>query len=198
MINLKTPLSKEIIKKLNVGDIVYLNGIIYTGRDEAHLTILEEGEKPESKIIVEKLKHSAIYHAGPIMKKENNKWECVAIGPTTSARMNNMEEEFIKITEISAIVGKGGMKDELLDIFNTHGVVYLGAPGGCAALLANSIVEVKGVYYEELGMPEAFWELDVKDFGPLVVSMDANGNSIYKKVNYTVNKNLEKIISEMG
>jgi fumarate hydratase subunit beta len=121
------------------------------------------------------------------MKKENNKWKCVAIGPTTSARMNEVEEEFIKITGISAIVGKGGMKKELLNVFKEYGVVYLAAPGGCAALLANSIVEVKDVhYYDELGMPEAIWELEVKDFGPLIVAMDANGNSIYEEVNNNI------------
>ncbi|AEH06506.1 FumA C-terminus/TtdB family hydratase beta subunit [Methanothermococcus okinawensis] len=207
---LETPISKDIVKKLKVGDIVYLNGTIYTGRDEAHITIIEEYIKKNKKNknnnisgktindIVKKLKNGVIYHAGPIMKKENNKWKCVAIGPTTSARMNDIEAEFIKITNISAIVGKGGMKTELLKTFEKYGVVYLAAPGGCAALLASSIVDVKDVYYPELGMPEAIWELEVKDFGPLMVAMDSNGNSIYKKVNNEVLKNLNTLKSKIS
>ncbi|WP_421078187.1 FumA C-terminus/TtdB family hydratase beta subunit [Methanothermococcus sp. Ax23] len=199
---LETPISKNTIKKLKVGDIVYLNGTVYTGRDEAHITIIEENmqnaeENNDDDNIVKKLKNGVIYHAGPIMKKENNKWKCVAIGPTTSARMNEVEAEFIKITGISAIVGKGGMKTELLDIFKEHGVVYLAAPGGCAALLANSIVEVKNVHHPELGMPEAIWELEVKDFGPLMVAMDANGKSIYEEVNKIVLENLNVLKSKI-
>lgn len=196
ILKLETPIPKKDIKELKVGDIVYLNGTIYTGRDEAHLTIIEEYEKNKKNCkddeynVIKKLNNGVIYHAGPIMIKENNKWKCVAIGPTTSARMNEVEEEFIKITGISAIVGKGGMKKELLNVFKEYGVVYLAAPGGCAALLANSIVEVKNVYHYELGMPEAIWELKVNDFGPLIVAMDANGNSIYEEVNTNVLKNL--------
>jgi fumarate hydratase subunit beta len=187
-LKLTTPIPKETIKKLKVGDIVYLNGTIYTGRDEAHLEVIEEKKPPKD------LKESVIYHAGPIMRKEGDKWKCVAIGPTTSARMNETEEDFIKITNISAIVGKGGMKKELLDVFKEYGVVYLAAPGGCAALLANSIVDVKDVHHFELGMPEAIWELEVKDFGPLIVAMDTHGNSIYDEVNKHVFEKLDSLI----
>lgn len=185
---LTTPIPKETIKKLKVGDIVYLNGTIYTSRDEAHLEVIEEKKPPKD------LKESVIYHAGPIMRKEGDKWKCVAIGPTTSARMNETEEDFIKITNISAIVGKGGMKKELLDVFKEYSVVYLAAPGGCAALLANSIVDVKDVHHFELGMPEAIWELEVKDFGPLIVAMDTHGNSIYDEVNKHVLEKLNNLI----
>ncbi|WP_292460549.1 FumA C-terminus/TtdB family hydratase beta subunit [Methanothermococcus sp.] len=203
---LETPISKDTVKNLKVGDIVYLNGIIYTGRDEAHIIILKENMKnigednsnSGNDNIVKKLKNGVIYHAGPIMKKENNKWKCIAIGPTTSARMNEVEVEFIKITGISAIIGKGGMKTELLNVFKKYGVVYLAAPGGCAALLANSVIDVKGVYHPELGMPEAIWELEVKDFGPLMVAMDSNGNSIYEEVNKRVLENLKMLKAKIN
>ena len=68
---------------------------------------------------------------------------------------------------------------------------------GCAALLADSVNEVKNVYHLELGMPEAFWELSVENFGPLIVAMDAQGNSLYSKVNENVDKNLENIIKKL-
>ncbi|AEF96762.1 FumA C-terminus/TtdB family hydratase beta subunit [Methanotorris igneus] len=189
---LKTPISKETISKLKVGDVVYLNGVIYTARDEAHLEIIKYHKK--GKELPFNLENGVIYHAGPIMKKENDKWVCVAIGPTTSARMNNTEEEVIKVTNLSAIVGKGGMKKELLKTFKEHKVVYLAAPGGCAALLANCIKEVKNVYFLELGMPEAVWELEVENFGPLIVAMDAHGNSIYEEVNEKVFENLKMMV----
>lgn len=109
--------------------------------------------------------------------------------------MNDVEEEFIKLTNISAIVGKGGMKKELLKTFEDYGVVYLAAPGGCAALLANSVKRVDNVYFlDELGMPEAVWELEVNNFGPLIVAMDSHGNSIYEEVNKKVYEKLNELI----
>ncbi|ABR54767.1 hydro-lyase, Fe-S type, tartrate/fumarate subfamily, beta subunit [Methanococcus vannielii SB] len=185
--NLNVPISKEDVKKLKVGDIVYLTGNLCTGRDEAHLITIEEKKAPIN------LENGVIYHAGPIMKQENGIWKCVAIGPTTSARMNNIEEDFIKITNISAIVGKGGMNKELLRTFKELGVVYLAAPGGCAALLANCIKEVKNVYHLDLGMPEAFWELKVENFGPLIVAMDSHENSLYFEVEKKVQENLDSL-----
>ena len=186
-------LTKKDVEKLRVGDIIYLNGKIYTARDEAHLKIIETLKS--SKKLPFDLNEAIIYHAGPIMKKVNDCWTCVSIGPTTSARMNDVEEEFIKLTNISAIVGKGGMKKELLKTFEEYKVVYLAAPGGCAALLANSVKKVNNVYFlEELGMPEAVWELEVGSFGPLIVAMDSHGNSIYEEVNKKVHEKLNELI----
>jgi fumarate hydratase subunit beta len=186
-------LTKKDVEKLRVGDIVYLNGKIYTARDEAHLKIVETLKSNEK--LPFDLNEAIIYHAGPIMKKVDDSWTCVSIGPTTSARMNDVEEEFIKLTNISAIVGKGGMKKELLKTFKDYKVVYLAAPGGCAALLANSIKRVNNVYFlDELGMPEAVWELEVSNFGPLIVAMDSHGNSIYEEVNKKVHEKLNELI----
>jgi len=193
-VELKTPISKDTVYKLKVGDVVYLSGRIYTGRDEAHLTVVKESEREDVKEVVSKLKDGVIYHAGPIMKRVGDRWRCISIGPTTSARMNDIEEDFIKVTGISAIVGKGGMKGDLLDVFRKYGVVYLAAPGGCAALLADAVVEVKGVYLPELGMPEAVWELEVENFGPLIVAMDTHGRSIYEEVNRRVMEKLKELI----
>jgi fumarate hydratase subunit beta len=186
-------LTKKDVESLKVGDIVYLNGKIYTARDEAHLKIIEMIKSNEK--LPFDLNEAIIYHAGPIMKKVDDSWTCVSIGPTTSARMNDVEEEFIKLTNISAIVGKGGMKKELLKTFKDYKVVYLAAPGGCAALLANSIKRVNNVYFlDELGMPEAVWELEVSNFGPLIVAMDSHGNSIYEEVNKKVHEKLNELI----
>ncbi|XRP96501.1 FumA C-terminus/TtdB family hydratase beta subunit [Methanocaldococcus sp. 16A] len=186
-------LTKKDVRKLKVGDIVYLNGKIYTARDEAHLKIIEMIKNNEN--LPFDLNEAIIYHAGPIMKKVNEEWVCVSIGPTTSARMNDVEEEFIKLTNISAIVGKGGMKKELLKTFEDFGTVYLAAPGGCAALLANSVKKVNNVYFlEELGMPEAVWELEVNNFGPLIVAMDSHGNSIYENVEKKVYEKLKELL----
>jgi fumarate hydratase subunit beta len=177
-VKLKTPLSKEDTKKLNVGDIVYISGTIYTARDRAHQKILEEGSPVN-------LEGAVIFHAGPIIKtiisNEDVNYKMIAVGPTTSMRMNPYQPDVLKLG-VSAIIGKGGMDNETADALRENDAVYLAAVGGCAALYVKSIIEVKGVNWIDLGVPEAIWELEVKDFGPLIVAMDSNGNNLYEEV----------------
>jgi len=175
-IKLKTPLSKKDVKKLNAGDIVYISGTIYTARDRAHQRILEEGSPVD-------LYGSVLFHAGPIIKcdEDKNKYEMVAVGPTTSTRMNPYAPDVLKLG-ISAIIGKGGMDEKTEAALVENEAVYLAAVGGCAALYVKSILDVKSVNWIDLGVPEAIWELEVKDFGPLVVAMDSEGNNLYKEV----------------
>jgi fumarate hydratase subunit beta len=177
-IKLKTPLSKEDIKKLKVRDIIYISGTIYTARDRAHQRILEEGSPVN-------LKGAVIFHAGPIIKtlasNEGVNHKMIAVGPTTSTRMNPYQPDVLKLG-VRAIIGKGGMDKETADALKENDAVYLAAVGGCAALYVKSIVEVKGVNWIDLGIPEAIWELEVNNFGPLIVAMDSNGNNLYEEV----------------
>lgn len=193
---LNTPLSEDDVRKLNMGDIVYLTGIIYTARDEAHIHILEDLRRGlELKI---PLKGAVIYHCGPILKLEGGSWRVLAAGPTTSSRMNPLEPEFIEKTGIRGIIGKGGMSKSVAEALAKHGAVYLSFTGGAAVLAANGIKAVKGVYYEELGMAEAVWVLEVKDFGPLIVGIDAKGNSIFEKTGSEVQQNIPKVRQKLN
>ncbi len=177
-VKLKTPLSRGETKQLKVGDIVYISGTIYTARDRAHQRILKEGSPVN-------LEGAVIFHAGPIIKTiETNgdtDHKIVAVGPTTSTRMNPYQPDVLKLG-ISAIIGKGGMDNKTADALVENDAVYLAAVGGCAALYVKSINKVKGVNWLDLGIPEAMWELEVKDFGPLIVAMDSNGNNLYEEV----------------
>ena len=176
---LATPLSKEDILQLNAGDIVYLSGTVLTARDEAHLRILEFDK--ENKSLPFDLNNAVIYHCGPVMAKtKDSNWNVVAAGPTTSDRMTKMTPKVLESHEIRALVGKGGMEN-LSDIF-AQKCVYLSYTGGCAAMAADMIERVNGVSWEDLGMPEAVWNLTVKEFGPLIVGMDAHGNDIFRDV----------------
>ena len=177
--HLSTPLSKEDILQLNAGDIVFLSGTVLTARDEAHLRILEFDE--ENKSLPFDLDSGVIYHCGPVMEKTiDGGWAVVAAGPTTSDRMTKMTPDVLKSHEIRALIGKGGMEN-LADVFAGK-CVYLSYTGGCAAMAADMIEKVNGVSWEDLGMPEAVWDLTVKEFGPLIVGMDAHGNDIFRDV----------------
>ena len=190
-VRLKTPLSEDDIKKLNIGDIVYLDGTIYTGRDEAHLRALEYLE--EKKEIPVDFSGAALFHCGPIVQKNNGDWELVAAGPTTSSRMNSLEPEFIEKLGVRAIIGKGGMSSDTVDAMKEFGCIYLAMTGGAAILAANGVKKVHGVFWFDLGMPEALWVFEGDNFGPLTVGIDSHGNSLYANVQKEVESSLPKI-----
>lgn len=189
-VRLKTPISEEQIRKLNVGDIVYLDGIIYTGRDEVHIHALEKAEHGEKPPV--EFKGSALYHCGPIMKKQGEEWIIVAAGPTTSSRMNSLEPKFLEKFRPSAIIGKGGMSQPTIDAMAKFGAVYLAITGGAAVLAAKGVKKVHGVHWFEFGMPEAIWILEAENFGPLIVAIDSHGKSLFAEVDKVVKGNVEK------
>ncbi|MBN2014630.1 MAG: fumarate hydratase C-terminal domain-containing protein [Candidatus Altiarchaeota archaeon] len=184
MITLKTPLSESDIEGLNAGDIIHVSGLICTARDKAHQKALKEDVFPV------KIEGGIIFHSGPVVERENDSWRIIAIGPTTSSRMNVLEPEFIERFKVRAIIGKGGMNEEVRDSLKKNKAVYLSMTGGCAASAAEKIKEITGVYWLELGIPEAVWVLRVEHLGPLIVSIDSKGNSLYEKVAERVRRNL--------
>ena len=175
--HLSLPLEFEQIKKMKIGDILYVTGKLFTARDEAHHMMLHIDKIPFDPSAM------GLYHCGPLMKKEGDKWQVVSAGPTTSSRMEIFEDEFIKKFKIGLIIGKGGMGERTEKALQKYICIYTSYTGGAGALAADKIEEVSGVnWLEELSMPEAVWMFKVKDFGPLVVAMDSHGNSIYRNL----------------
>jgi len=191
---LSTPLSEEDVSKLRVGDIIYLSGTVFTARDEAHMELIEHKGLPGFDMT-----GLGLYHCGPVMKREEGKWKVVAAGPTTSFRMETLEPVFLDLFSVKVIIGKGGMGPLTLEALQKHNVVYASFTGGAGALAAKGLAEVKDVHLlEELGMPEAVWIFEAREFGPLVVSMDAHGSSLYTEVNRKTEKNLNRILKQKG
>lgn len=177
---LSTPLKEEEMRKLVIGDVVYLSGHIFTARDMAHLNIkglLEEGNP-----LPKDFSGSAVFHAGPVcLKNDDGSWRLNVIGPTTSIRMEPYADVVGRMG-IMAVLGKGGMGEDTLEACERYGYVYLQAAPGCAAKLAQGVEYIHDVTWLEMGMPEAIWDLQAKEFGPLVVGMDTHGGSIYAKL----------------
>jgi fumarate hydratase subunit beta len=185
---LATPVREEEIKELRAGDIVYLNGDVYTARDKAHQRILENSGT-DTKRDIPIPKGAVLYHCGPLVRrKSTGDWEIIAAGPTTSSRMEVTTPEIIEKLRICGIIGKGGMGIGTRDALQRYGCVYFAMTGGAAVLAAAHIKAVKAVYWEDLGLAEAVWHLRVDDFGPLVVSMDANGKSLYEEITEAAEK----------
>ncbi len=180
MIVLRTPPDESAVRRLKIGETVYISGDVITGRDEMHMRALEYARL--GKPVPEGIENSVLYHCGPIVVTHGKGWKVIAAGPTTSARMDSLEPEMIRRFGIRAIIGKGGMSKEVGDAMRETGCVYLAAVGGTAVSLAESIAEVSGVEWSDLGMAEAMWRLRVEKMGPLIVGMDAEGNSLYENV----------------
>lgn len=190
MVDIHLPISEKDARKLKIGDEVSLYGTIITARDAAHKLMVEKWPDFLNSI----LKDGAIYHCGPVMKKKNEKWKAVAAGPTTSIREEPYEADVMKHYGVRFIIGKGGMGEKTLEACKNVGAVYLHAVGGAALLLADTVTNVKAVHMlTELGVPEAFWEFEVKDFKG-VVTMDSHGNSLHKNLFEETKKKRDKLI----
>ena len=168
---INVPLNDGDLSDLKVGDVIRLTGNILTARDQAHKRILDEGA-PRN------LDGAAIFHAGPIIKQNGEDYEMIAVGPTTSMRMNPYQSDVIDLGP-KIVIGKGGMDDSVREALIRNKAVYAVATGGCAALYVDAVEKIESVEWLDLGMPEAVWTLKVKDFGPLIVAMDSEGNSLY-------------------
>ncbi len=185
--------SSQDVEQLNIGDIVFWDGSLITCRDMAHRRLIDMGTK-----LPVDLEGPAILHAGPIVAKEGDSWRMVSIGPATSMRMEVHEKEFIRQTGIKLIIGKGGMGPETVEGWASHKAVHAVFPGGCAVLAASRVEEIERVEWLDLGMPEALWISRVKNFGPLIISIDTKGNNLFNKNRAEFNAKKGPIIEEIS
>lgn len=173
---LEAPFTEEKMRALQVGQMVEITGLVYTGRDAVHKYLHDGGKPPVD------LTDSIIYHCGPVVVKEKGRWVVKAAGPTTSAREEPYQGPLMEQYRIRGVIGKGGMGAKTLAACQKVGGVYLHAIGGAAQVLAERVIAVEGVHLlEEFGSPEAIWEFRVERF-PVVVTMDAHGRSLHADV----------------
>lgn len=179
MIPLTTPVSEAAIRALKVGDEVAISGVLFTGRDAVHKYLHEGGKLPPNV----DWRGGILYHCGPVVIRDaQGEWKVVAAGPTTSIREEPYQGSIIKEFGLRGVIGKGGMGDRTAAACREFGCAYLHAVGGAAQVLAECVTRVRGVYFmDQFGAPEAIWEFAVKDF-PVVVTMDAHGNSLHRDV----------------
>lgn len=187
MIQLLEPYTEDKVRALQMGDMVQVSGMIYTGRDAVHKYLHEGGTPPVP------LENQILYHCGPVVIKEKRKWAVKAAGPTTSIREEPYQAHLIEKFGLRAVIGKGGMGPKTLEACAKFGCVYLHAIGGAAQVLAECVTDVLGVYLEEFGSPEAIWAFRVKDF-PAVVTMDAHGHSLHATVLEQSKERLKQLV----
>lgn len=191
---LTTPIKDEDLLALKPGEVVYLTGTLVTCRDVAHRRLIELGRE-----LPVDLRGLAIFHAGPIVvEKGDNQFQMISIGPTTSMRMEKFEKEFIERTGVKLIVGKGGMGPNTEEGCRQHKAVHAIFPGGCAVLAATCVEEIEDAQWRDLGMPETLWVCRVKEFGPLIISINAEGNNLIEGNKQVYNQRKLPVIEEIN
>jgi len=175
MIKLEMPLSEEVVRDLNAGDIVSLSGILYTARDAAHKRIcqsLEAGENPPFEI-----EGQGVYYVGPSPTKPG---EVIgSAGPTTSYRMDDLTIPLLE-KGLRLMIGKGKRNQVVIDGMKKFGAVYLVAIGGAGAYISNRIKSSEVIAYDDLGA-EAIRKIRVEDM-VLTVCIDSKGKNLYDNI----------------
>ena len=189
---LTTPIGTEDLADIKIGGVIYLTGHIVTCRDVPHRRVVEEGRELPLDI-----RGGAILHAGPIIRKTGGdgkeSFEMVSVGPTTSMRMEKFEREFIAKTGVRLIVGKGGMGEGTMSGCKQFGAIHCVFPAGCA----TQVEQIESADWTELGMPETLWKCRVKEFGPLIVSIDAHGNNLFEQNKVKFNEKKDAALAEI-
>ncbi len=195
-VKLQTPVSDAALKELNIGDIVYLEGVIYTGREGVYRRVVDE----QIPAPIDFAKTSNVnFHCSPAASVESDGSLTVsAVTATASFRFSKWMEKWFELSDCKVVVGKGGMpQEDYQRYFAPIGAVYLTTVGyGTGALLGRGIREVVNAYWlEELGIAQAIWVLKVDDFGPFLVESDTSGNSLFEQSKIEIDKNIDSLYS---
>jgi fumarate hydratase, class I len=182
---LTAPVSEDAVRSLKVGDVVLISGEVFTGRDAVHAHLMKNAPPVD-------LRGAVLYHCGPVMLKQGERWEVKAAGPTTSSREEPYQATIIEKYGVRAVIGKGGMGAKTLAALKKSGAVYLNAIGGAAQFYARTVEKVEGVHLMQFGIPEAMWHLRVSNFAA-IVTMDSHGNSLHADVEQETGAKLEEL-----
>ena len=192
------PIGEAEARKLKVNDTVTLNGTLYGIRDATHIHMFDKGRTTRFD-----MKGHAVVHTAPNVKwvgeseEHPSGYAPICIGTTTSARMERFTRPLMTQYGVRVIIGKGGLSQGSLDAFRDIGGVYLAVIGGAAALQTTWVEQIEEVDLDDLN-PESLWKFRVKGFGPLLVSMDSHGGSLYTQVNDAARARRAAALASLG
>jgi L(+)-tartrate dehydratase beta subunit len=187
-VRLPIPLAEADVRALRVGDAVYLDGTIHTGRALVYQHVLERGHAPPLDLAAVS---NVQMHAAPAGQEDApGHYRISSIQATASFRYGRWVPAYVRRFGIRAIIGKGGMDRAIYrDVFAATGTVFLTTVGyGIAAIYGRGVAAVEAVHWkDELGLPEAMWVIRVENFGPFIVDGDCTGASLADQANAAVN-----------
>ena len=193
-VRLKLPAAHEDITALEIGSVVYLDGLVYTGREGVYRKVIDEGAAlPDGLTEISNVN----FHCSPAAAVEDDgSYSVGGVTATASFRFSKWMQRWLERSGAKIIIGKGGMSaQDYRDILVPAGAIYLTTVGyGTGALLGRGIGGVRAVHWlEELGNAQAMWVFEVENFGPFIVESDLDGNSLFEQQGKLVNANLERL-----
>ena len=193
-----TPVTEEQVRKLRVNDTVTLNGTLYGIRDATLIHLFDRGRKTRFD-----LRGHALIHTAPNVKWVGETkaaptgYEPICVGTTTSDRMERFTRPLLSEYGARIIIGKGGLREGSAAAFGELGGACLAVVGGAAALETTWVERIEDVDLDDLN-PESLWKFRVKGFGPLLVSMDSHGGSLYTEVNQAARAKRAAALAALG
>jgi L(+)-tartrate dehydratase beta subunit len=193
-VRLPVPVAEADLKRLSIGDVVFLDGVIFTGREALYRRVVTEGKPaPEGLFDLTNVN----FHCSPAAAvTDDGGYNIGAVTATASFRFADKLADWFRLSGCRMIIGKGGMSEaDYREIFVPHGAVYLTTVGyGTGALLGRGIRRVVDVHWlAEFGIAQAVWVLEVENFGPLLVESDLDGNSLFERENRKINAKIERL-----
>lgn len=196
---LTTPLKKEDVEALEIDDVVYLSGELYTMIYYDHFTdildMVDAGQTPPMN-----MEGGVMYHTGTIFRRlGNGEYDFRGISTTTSSKFNAFVPDFIRKIGIRAVMGKGGMDKNCLDAMRECGCVYLALAGGCSAIYKEKVIRIEEEYWPERhkSWADNMLRISVENYGPMFVAMDAHGHSIYQGTGGADDMNRQRIYEKL-
>ena len=193
-VRLTTPVEAEAIAELALGDVVFLDGVVYTGREGVYQRIVDEGQAPP--VDLGALSNVNFHCAPAAAARPDGTFEVGAVTATASFRFAKWLPRWFEISGCKVIIGKGGMSErDYRDIFVPVGAIYLTTVGyGTGALLGRGVKRVRAAHWiEELGIAQALWVFEVENFGPFLVESDLSGKSLFEANNREINVGIERL-----
>ena len=168
MIQLVTPLREDLIRTLQVGDVVSLTGYIYTGRDAVLPRIVKAAENGTLDSLGIDLQGAVIFHTAV---------SPAGVGPTSSNKLE-IESSFAPLSKagVKMHLGKGAISRETIAALKAENAVFAVIPP-VTALLESQTLSREVIAFPELGM-EAFHRIKVENYQAIIAA--AQGKSIYE------------------
>lgn len=191
---LKAPLSEEDVRKLRIGDTVYLDGAAFTCRSRLQRYIFDEGHE----LPFDTADRNVLIHNGPIVIKDGGRWRLVSFMPTSSIRFEKWGAKSVREWGLRMIVGKTTMGKRTAEAMKELGCVHV-SPRSVSPNLWVDSIEVEDVHlFDELGSIEAAWFFNVRKLGPFVVDIDSEGNNYFDKLDGEIAERKEAALRRLG
>ena len=192
--HLKSPLNEEDVRKLKIGDTVYISGPVFTCRSRLQKYIFDEGNT----LPFSTDDRNVLIHNGPIVIKENGNWKLMSFMPTSSIRFEKWGAKSVENWNLRMIVGKTTMGKETAEMMKKCGCVHV-SPRSVSPNLWIDSIKVQDVHlFDELGSIEASWFFDVKELGPFIVDIDCEGNNYFDALDEQIAQRKNEALKDLG